>query len=795
MNIGRRGFVLIVFVLFIIFSTPVYAYNFSFVDKNNTVVNEIFFDYFNNSYGNHTSHTYKDNSIINQNLYLRICTESGEVINSSFFSIAYSFETGQNATSLLTLPIYINYQPASTCINYDIDFSTYGAFSPGIPFLIQSDNQYFSSWIVNSTYDNVTNTTTNYTYYIPNYTWNRTSLLMNGTYTLGIGVDDTDHSLYFTVKFFSDHLKRAFEPDWPVALFLSLYSSNGTIVEEHIGGFDVASRFTTKLTEGFIMLVNGIEAFRVKPLDPCSPINESGYYIFNDSRWNYNETCQVINQSNVILDFGNKTIDGDNTTSIQNDACALIIKDTENITVVDLRTQQFRFGLCIFNSKSIHVSGTSSQDNLYGIYISNSSAVFADSIIVSNAIEIVSVNDSYIEFADMISPSANFSIRSKDTQLKSVLHPPADPEDWVNVSQWINLSKTNSDSWAMLDFNYQTPLPNSVWEPALWLWKWNNNTGWNMVASITPEGIMNNKISSGNVSNFSIFAPLGIKLPEQIKNETIREIQPQIEQQQVPPEPQPPELDLRLIDDVIVLQQGETGSVSFELENIGDIPVADAAVSADVKKGWDKVDKSFPMINLGEIKKGRFYLTVYSNEIPGEYQIPVRAIVKGDLTVDMEFLTVKVIPRQVLKRMTIIESPLVFSVFESSGATLPILVENTGDINLTGIQLSIEGAEDCLTISDKNYDLNTGERKALTYSVRAKSVLGKCEGVLLLVSDEGAIAFSPIVVKIVPSLISGFMLLPFLFIGWTILLVILFFRRRRRLKLASTPNLVKVPET
>ena len=202
-------------------------------------------------------------------------------------------------------------------------------------------------------------------------------------------------------------------------------------------------------------------------------------------------------------------------------------------------------------------------------------------------------------------------------------------------------------------------------------------------------------------------------------------------------------------------------------------------VIADVRRGWKTAPVSYPLVRVGETKVGKFYFTVYENEIPGVYYIPVRAVLeKNNVTVDVEILKVIVTPRQRIARLEIIELAPFISLEENSRIPIAILVKNTGDYNLTGIKLSVEYADDCIEGVDGIYSLNVGKEDSLVYTVKTKKAPAECKSIFVLKSDQGAVAFSPVLIKITPKPLHKVLLLPIITILFTALTIYILIKKK-----------------
>jgi len=751
---------------------------------------DLYYDIINTT--TNTSWSYRDNSLRNDNIYVRICNITDHYIGR-LVDLAYASESGNITYSLLEVKPMIT-SIKNNCALVDIDISSHKALYPAIPFILIYN---FSKESYNIT-QNISGNITNITLYrtIVNYEWFKVNQTMNGSYEVGVDVDDIGKNIYIKIQSALDDMKRKISPPKSGYVIITIKNSTNHIIGEGISTADTPIKFNYMFKGRETVYVNGIPSLKIKLFNPCGIINETGYYILNFSKWNHNDTCIIVeNISNVVINFANKTIDGDKNLTYQRETCAVLLRNAANITLQDIRVEQFRYGVCIFNSTGIKIIGTHASDNIQGIYMSKSKVKIIHLLFSDKLSEIFAINDSFIKVERSRCSSANFSINAKDVLIKSVDNPPPNPEGLEDIEQWLFVNNTNTNSWAIIMFDYTLPLPNNVVLMSVIIYKtnatqingtWTNDT-WQPVATIIDT--INRKISTGNVTEFSIFAPFGEKTnitqPVPTPQPTPRPTPTPAttaERKEYPPQPAPPLVDLQLEKKEITLQQGESGRVKFNITNLGEFPVFDVIVRAEVRRGWDTADIVFDKIEINETKDGFIYLTVYENEIPGEYIIAVKAIV-NNLTADIETLKVRVIPREKIARMEIVELAPILTFVENSVVSIPVLVKNTGDFDLTNITLTIENAERCIEWVNGSSNLSIGEQKPLVYKAKTKSALQECRSVFVLISNEGAVAYSPIIIRIVPF--SILMLFPewlkithIVFVIWSIILIYLLRRKR-----------------
>lgn len=763
--------------------------NATLVDLNNNNLTTLEYDWFSS---NLTSNSYRDNSIINPNAYLRLCTNQTDELLNKYATLAYASESGNLSIDILDLPAQINSLDSSNCSYLDIDISSYSAFYPSIPFAIIADTK------------NVTgngNRTSNQT----NYTSVKLTNKLNGSYLIGASVDSVAGITYFQVLEAYDSSEREI-PQTSGNLIMTLLGANGSVLGEQLVQFDQLAGFDHSFQGGETLYVNGLLSLEIKVLSGCGTVNESGYYFLNSSSYNNPDECITVNASYVTINFANKTIDGDGNESRNPPKCAIKIINSIRSSLIDVRASEYYRGLCVFNSTDISVSGTSSQVNDIGIYVYNSTDVSMSNLIISNnESEFSSYEGSTVFLSDFQCDSANFSLDSKDVSVRPVSNPPEDIPGFNNISQWLEVSK-NGNSWANVKFHYDLPLPNNVLLSSVLMWKnnatfanssWNNGT-WEMIATSKIDPV-NGFFYTDNISNFSIFAPMGEKInattpepkptpggggggggtaggggggtgvpPPPITRRSIKHITPK-----------PPQIDLELMEDDITLQQGQSANIDFNLSNIGEVGVDIVTVYADVNKGWDFSGVTLDTIKSGEVYQGEIFLKVFDDEVPGDYLVAVLAM-SENFTLDTEILKVKVTPRDKLPQLTVLEAAPAVTFFENTINDYEMLVKNTGDFDLTNVTARLVNCECIGEQINGSYDVNISQQKTLIFKMEAGEV-NQCSCVTVLQSNEyEALSFSPFIVSVVPRPPEVPLFLPILVSIWTLITAYIMFRRYRK---------------
>ncbi len=808
---------------------------------NTTAPNPWYFPYNSSKfpYSINASRSYKDNSIRNPNVYLKICGLNNSYIGD-YVDIAYASESGNITVDLLTVRpqitnISYDNSTGENCTTVDVDISAFKALYPAIPFF-----QLFEP--VNYTYQknvtqNVNGTNTTVTINVTETRIERKFIAkmnqsMNGSYLMGVSIEpESDpygnliYQTYLTVKEMYDDLGDEITNVTGPFLIISIVSNNISQAEE-ITRPKQKTLFNHTFAGTENVFVNGILSLKVRAVDPCSTINETGYYyILNDSAWNTNHSClKVENVSDIVVDFANKTIDGDANQSYVNNTCAIIIQNTTHVTIRGAQAQQFARGICVINSKNTTILGSYASFNIDGIYVKNSTVDIVNINLANNESEILIEDDGIANLNRVHLATANLTAEVSNVKLKSVPNPPPDPIEkinetttakLVNISQWVNVSKADNTPWMKtLTFHFEFPNAQGVVPKVIYKFEYNCTT-----QTVNNTTVYNCQYDNGtkmepvyvnidkktifldlNYTNFSIFAPYGVQL-----NHTVPEPTPTPTPTPTPAggggggggggaiptgnefSSSPPRLNLTINPENLTLQQGETGEVKFNLTNYGNLTAGNLTIKALVRKAWTSPEIYIDTIKPGETVNGTVYIKVFDNEIPGTYYIPVEVIENATGNViDVKLVNITVTPRQKVKRFQILEIPPVVTIPPGGTEKVAILVKNNGDFNLTGIRLHVDFGDKCIESVSGEYNLNVGEKKSLIFTLKAKSEETTCKTIFALKSREGVVAFAPVIVQV--KRLEGARvvhILPWLLLIWTIVTIAVFIRRQM---VPSTPR-------
>jgi len=532
-KLWKNGYIIVALVLILLIPSAGALINSSLQYRNGTTIEYLVFDEMGQSNGsiNFGSNSYMDHSPSNPNLFLDICHPN--LTANTQIDLVYTSENESLYSSVLQmLPQTITLSNATDgngtyfCSTIDVDLSASRALYPGFinPVIVTRNASYeynASDFIL-----------------LP-----RILQWFNGSYDIGINVEGPPKVYLVSVRSAFDEIENPISAAGSFLLTSILNSSNDTLVEGKLppgGTINYAGNFLG----GETIYVNGILSLELRVYNPCDALNESGYYILNNSVFNYNESCIEINQTdNLVLNFAGELLDGDGYAngSREPEICPIIIEDSQNITIENLVTQDYYHGICIKNS-TVTVFGTGSFGNTNGAKVyEGSKARLIGLTFTNNDSEIIAINDSEVSLYEVNLTTAQLRSDFKNVKMIGVSTPPDTPYilNLTDIGQWIELEGTGVDTYAQLNFYYDDPLPNAVVTDNLSIYEYNgtyelenvtvvnqtdnstydvevlNWTGGEWFKVFTLISPSESLIIGPNVSNYSVYAPYGFDVPPQ----------------------------------------------------------------------------------------------------------------------------------------------------------------------------------------------------------------------------------------------------------------------------------------
>lgn len=799
---------IIILIILILIASPKIVnglINASLVAGNGTAIDHLSYDRKNLTIGSNTygSNSYMDHTFTNPNALLDICHPNLTVgdkidvvytgLNRSYYrSILNFFPLVSSTTN------YSDVNGTYNCSTIDIDISSIHALYPGLihPVIIPQGVSY--------SHDNYN---MGQSYFLPSV-----NQILNGSFDIGIGITGITKIYHLSIQKIYDEQGQEFLDVTEPYLILTLVNSSSDILLEEKLEPGEETQYDGNFKGGERIYVNEIDTLAILNYQPCNPINESGYYLFNESATGLNDTCIIINNTdNVVLNFGGELIDGDSDPggSMRPDICSVLIKDSDNVVIEYLRAQEFYYGVCVENSTDVSIYGNYSAYNLNGAKVYNESTVKLYSIYFSNNdSEIIALDNSEVNLTN-VSFFNETRIRSdmKDVIIRTVIQepPPLNLTNFSDINQYIELNNMSNDSWATLGFYYTVPIANNVSLGNLSIYQYdadrdNSSDGWGdanwtrLYTIIDPQMRLIRTYSYDEViTNFSVFAPFGF-----INKSYIEEPEPEPEPEPSPSPTagtsgsrgaRPTEVQLELeIPHNITLMQGQVGEIKFNVTNIGDVFAPGVSVGPEVLEDWLYTNYSIGGMTVGLNVSGDFQIAPHERTTPKEYSVIVNAYIEEEgviSAVTSELLTVIVIPREeTLARLKVLEYPPVITASPSSALNVSFLSKNIGGVFLPDIVIEIEDSP-CINSIDGRYDLAVDETKSLKYLFNFTAEENECDVNIKFYSNGNLVGFVPTKILLRESLLPEMdtrTYIILLYLIWTGITAYILGRKRRHKK-------------
>jgi len=475
----KQGVLLCVLVVSMLFlMSGAYALVSSQIERGDgTPINTFDFDWrtqylnttTNNSFG---SDSYMDLSPTNPDVFLHVCHPN--LSEGQFLDVVYATRDERILSSILQQKAYISYtntyadaEGLYNCTRVNVDFSSDYAVYPGF---LRAVLIHTNATDVN--YNAYTNTS-DYTLFSP------MNLFFAGEYQMGVNVIGPPKQYLFTTVNVYDafgHLNTRHEPK----LLTSIMSPNNTVYESARLSPRESLSFGGDIVGGETVIINDLLALELKQYNPCDPINASGYYMMNSSKFNHNESCIVIkDMENVVINFGGEQIDGDGLEngSLTEDLCSVTIENSKDITLENLRVYEYYYGICIKNS-SVTLYGDGAKFNEFGaIVFGESTATLVDISFDNIQSEIIAVDNSTVHLVQLNFSSAFVKSTFTNALARSVrtIPPLLNVTDMMHIDQFLQFEPTGPWASAQVSFYYEEPMPNGVVTNNLSIYKFNGS--------------------------------------------------------------------------------------------------------------------------------------------------------------------------------------------------------------------------------------------------------------------------------------------------------------------------------
>lgn len=820
-------FVLVILMLIV----PALSFQANLSYKNGTQVDQIFYDRAGQIVGSNTygSDSYMDHSYTTPNIFINVCHPNltiGQQIDLVYSSIN---------DSLLFSALHYRPQVHSlfektingtlmNCTTMDVSLAATKTLFPGYltPILIPKNSTY--NW-TNYNSSEVEKLET-----LPTF--------LNGSFKVGINVAGPPKKYLITPSKAYDQSGQEITKN-SRELLLSLVDANNISRKEKRLALGESMAYTQDIVGGEKVYINDILSLKIKLYNPCDSINGSGYYVMNGSVYNQNTTCiNIDNSTNLVINFADEIITGDGNLSgsKSNNTCAVTIKNSDHVTIENLKTANYYYGVCVENS-SVTVFGTGSTANIRGAKVDKNSVVnFVDLLLTNEESEIVSQNDSIVNFYSVNVTTAMLDSTFKNVIVKEVktLPEPLDKPGLVNISQFVEYIRNANNSYAQMSFHYTDPLPNegaidnvTIYEYSRGKTIYTTETLINQTDNSTYN-ITRKNITSGNWSpvftlvspsqkliigpnktSFSIFAPYTNKAqpvpkPKPTPTPTPTPV-PQSGESSgsggTPTAPQFTEVG-EAVEKPLVLNlsvpknltfmQGEVGQINFTIKNNGDGDSGKLVISPQTRRGWDFSNQTVESLSPEDSYAGNVMIAPYEKELPGNYLVPVTIHIydknKNLVKLLSEVVQIKVTPRASLKRLKILEYPPEIIYRPHSELDVSLLVKNIGDFDLKNVKPVLEDSPCVKKIIGSSSTLKKGDLSDLKYTFVFASG-DSCYTNIKFYSNDELIGFLPLHLegdKKTPSLefpkarTYKIVIWMIIFIGWSLLTILVIERKVRR---------------
>lgn len=252
------------------------------------------------------------------------------------------------------------------------------------------------------------------------------------------------------------------------------------------------------------------------------------------------------------------------------------------------------------------------------------------------------------------------------------------------------------------------------------------------------------------------------------------------------PEPEPePEISVRLdaLNDTVETRQTQFAEATFEIENVGNVNLTNVSITPEqMLDDWTIEQATVNSLNVGETTTRDVFIEPGMATEPGSYVVPTRAMHEDGRELALDYFEMEVLPADLITELSIEETAQTIQVPVEEETEIPILIENTGEENLTNIDARLQNVEDCGTTTSTTVEqLEEDEQGDITLTVQAGENTESCETTMIVSSEEGAFAFSDLELTVIPeeALIPEEQRVPLIAILWTLALVLYAFATRK----------------
>lgn len=255
------------------------------------------------------------------------------------------------------------------------------------------------------------------------------------------------------------------------------------------------------------------------------------------------------------------------------------------------------------------------------------------------------------------------------------------------------------------------------------------------------------------------------------------------------------QIDIEPVNNTYPATQGQFTPATLSIENIGERSATNINITPEisqVRPDWGSRPAQIANLSVNETVTRDVFIRPPEDQNPGTYVIPVEAT-NGERVLDLDYFSVKVNRSEFDTRVEIQEAPEAVTITSNTTQPLPVLVQNTGEVDLTNVSAELQNAEDCGVVNSSSVErIAINESASLDISMQSNSVSQECNATLIVSSDQGAYSFSNVAFTITPEegLIPEGQRAPVIAIVWTVVLAAYAVIRK---KYELNSPLVKIP--
>ncbi|MCK5177871.1 MAG: hypothetical protein KAQ92_09165, partial [Candidatus Aenigmarchaeota archaeon] len=210
-------------------------------------------------------------------------------------------------------------------------------------------------------------------------------------------------------------------------------------------------------------------------------------------------------------------------------------------------------------------------------------------------------------------------------------------------------------------------------------------------------------------------------------------------------------LEIKPLNFTLSTYQGTGVPVLWNITNIGEKTLSSIDIIGVKFEGWDYTDSNIEELQPEESVIRTIMVQPSISTKPGFYVIPVKGETNEE-QIGISFFKLQVLKILKLARIEILESPSKIRLKKNSLAKIPVLIKNTGEVNLTNISIMLD-ALDCMSVIQSDVNQTTypflpiNTSLPISISVRTNDA-DICRGSVIIGANQNTYAFSHINVEL-----------------------------------------------